>query len=186
MTRTSRPTIEIREATREDADAICDAHVAAWREGYRHVFSAALLWGDDFDSTRRDRWRRWEFTGERFAAVVDGRVVGFAHIGPERDRPDVEGEHPQGRGEVYGFYLHPDVWGSGAALELMAAAERRLVELGYTEAVLWVLEDNPRGRAFYDKTGWRPTGARVMFDSYCDEPVPEVEYRRVLAGGESS
>ena len=64
---------------------------------------------------------------------------------------------------------------------MMAVAERRLAELGYAEAVLWVLEDNPRGRAFYEKAGWGPTGERIMFDAYCDEPVPEVEYRRVLA-----
>ena len=180
MSTTTRPTIEVREATKADADAICDAHVAAWREGYRHVFSDTVLRADEFDSTRRQRWRRWEFDGVCFVAVVDGRVLGFAHVGPERDRADMARDRPVGRGEVYGFYLHPDGWGSGAALQLMATAERRLAELGYDEAVLWVLEDNPRGRAFYHKAGWHPTGERLIFDAYCDEPAPEVEYRRVL------
>lgn len=172
--------IEIRPATHDDADAICDAHVAAWRAGYAHVFSRELLWSDDFDRGRRDRWRRWTFSGERLAAVLDGGVVGFAHIGPERVRENADQPQPPGRGEVYGFYLHPDAWGSGAATELMTAAERRFAELGHTEAILWVLEDNPRGRAFYDKAGWAPTGQRMMFDAYCEESAPEVEYGRKL------
>jgi hypothetical protein len=34
--------------------------------------------------------------------------------------------------------------------------------------VLWVLEDNPRARRFYERHGWTPTGIAADFDAYCD------------------
>jgi len=171
--------IEIRAATADDADAICDAHVASWRQGYAHVFGDEILFADDFDASRRAFWRAWRFDPgcKVIVPVLDGSVVGFCSFGPERPRPTPIGI----RGEVWGFYLHPDAWGSGAGPEMLRAAEDRLVRDGFPEAVLWVLEDNPRGRAFYEKMGWAASGRSTVFDRYCDVPVPEVEYRKTLA-----
>ena len=171
--------IEIRAATVDDADAICDAHVASWRAGYAHVFGHDILYADDFDASRRAFWRAWRFDpgSKVIVAERDGAVVGFCTYGPERPRPTPIGI----RGEVWALYVHPEAWGSGAAAELIGYAEDRLRRDGFPEAVLWVLEDNPRGRAFYEKVGWTPTGRSTVFDRYCDVPVPEVEYRRKLA-----
>ena len=171
--------IEIRAATPDDADAICDAHVASWRKGYAHVFGDDILNADEFDASRRAFWRAWRFDpgSKQTVAELDGAVVGFCSYGPERPRPTPIGI----RGEVWALYLHPDAWGSGAAAALMEHAEDRLLRDGFPEAVLWVLEDNPRGRAFYEKMGWAPTGRSTVFDRYADVPVPEVEYRKRLA-----
>ena len=96
--------------------------------------------------------------------------------------PTTRGTTPIGiRGEVWALYVHPDAWGSGAAAELIGYAEDRLRRDGFPEAVLLVLDDNPRARAFYEKMGWAPTGRSTVFDRYCDVPVPEVEYRKTLA-----
>jgi hypothetical protein len=46
--------------------------------------------------------------------------------------------------------------------------------------VLWVLDDNPRARRFYERHGWTATGLEASFDEYCDVSVPEVEYRKEL------
>jgi GNAT superfamily N-acetyltransferase len=82
---------------------------------------------------------------------------------------------------VYAFYLHPDAWGSGAAAALMARCHEYLTDTGYTEAVLWVLRDNPRARRFYENVGWSPTGREMMFEGPQTaapllEPLPEIEY----------
>jgi len=176
-------TFELRAARRADADGITDVQVASWRAGYAHVFPESVLYADDFDSTRRQFWNGWRFApGHRLAVatrlLTDGnqQVVGFSSYGPERERA----RGFTGRGEVWAFYLLPEVWGSGLATELMDYTEVRLRAEGFNTAVLWVLKDNPRGRAFYEKQGWVTTGIGAEFDEYCEVSVPEVEYRKEL------
>jgi GNAT superfamily N-acetyltransferase len=173
----------IRAATRADADGITDVQVASWRAGYAHVFPESLLYGDDFDSTRRSFWHGWRFgAGHRVAVATertgdaDERVIGFSSFGPERERA----RGFTGRGEIWAFYVHPERWGSGAATQLMDHVEDRLKAEGFVTSVLWVLDDNPRARRFYERQGWAPTGIAASFDDYCDVSVPEVEYRKEL------
>lgn len=175
-------TVEIRPATRDDADGITDVQVASWRAGYAHVFPDSVLYADDFDSTRRDFWTAWRFApGHRIAVAVDhdddGRVVAFSSYGPERERA----RGFTGRGEIWAFYASPDVWGGPIAADLMVYVEDRLRAEGFDTAVLWVLDDNPRARRFYEKHGWAASGISADFDDYCDVSVPEVEYRKTLA-----
>lgn len=175
-------TFTIRAAVRADADAITDVQVASWRAGYAHVFPPSVLEADDFDTTRREFWTRWRFSpGHRLVVAIepteDGeRVVGFSSFGPERERA----RGFTGRGELYAFYFHPDTWGSGAATALMQHTEERFRAEGFESAVLWVLDDNPRARRFYEKHGWEPSGISADFDAYCDAVAPEVEYRKEL------
>lgn len=172
---------EVRGATREDADAITDVQVASWRAGYAHVLPESLLYADDFEAVRRTFWTGWRFAPGHRVAVVTGaadpdRVIGFSSYGPERERA----RGVTGRGEVWAFYLHPDEWGGGAAFELMTHTELRLRAEGFESAVLWVLEDNPRARAFYEKFGWTTSGMTAHFHGDGDVRVPEVEYRKEL------
>src|SRR5215213_2342914 len=139
--------LQVRPARRDDADDVAQAHVQGWRVGYRGLFPDEYLDSPEFESHRVERWRLWAWQdferSELYVAVLDDRVVGFAHIGPERQQPIcdqtgtdaiVAADGPVG--EVYGFYLHPDAWGSGAAAVLMARSVERLSELEYTQAVL--------------------------------------------------
>ena len=175
---------EIRAATRDDADGITDVQVASWRAGYAHVFPHSILYADDFESSRRAFWNGWRFApGHRISVVLgtDGddseRVIGFCSYGPERERA----RGFTGRGEVWAFYVHPHRWGSGAAADLMEHVEQRLQAEGFATAVLWVLQDNPRARRFYERLGWAATGIEANFDEYCEVSVPEVEYRKELS-----
>ncbi len=179
--------IDVRPAERADIDALCDAHVAGWRVGYRGLFADDYLDSDEFDASRRAGWHlaRWLDTSDQamFAGLVDDRVLGFAHCGPERVD---EGLPSTGRGEVFGFYLHPAAWGSGLAAALMRAAEGFLRSAGFAEAVLWVLRDNPRARSFYEKSGWSSTGRETLWAGPTmvgvpvPDPVAEVHYTRRL------
>jgi GNAT superfamily N-acetyltransferase len=189
--------LHVRTAIIDDADDVAQAHVQGWRVGYRGLFPDEYLDAPEFERHRVERWRLWtwqEFaSSELFVAVLDDRVVGFSHLGPERQQPTcdqsgtaeiVAAEGPVG--EVYGFYLHPDAWGSGAAAALMQRSVERLAELQYTDAVLWVLRDNSRARAFYEKVGWRSTGKEIMWDGpfsapHPPDPVPEVQYATSLS-----
>jgi GNAT superfamily N-acetyltransferase len=174
---------EIRPGRRQDADAITEVQVASWRAGYAHVLPDTVLYAEDFESSRRSFWNSWRFApGHRISVVTvpdadSDRVVGFVSYGPERERA----RGCTGRGEIWAFYLHPEVWGHGLADELIVHTEQRLRAEGFDLAVLWVLDDNPRARRFYERHGWSATGIEADFDAHCEVRVPEVEYRKALA-----
>jgi GNAT superfamily N-acetyltransferase len=169
--------IEVRVAHCDDADAISAAHIDGWRVGYRHLLPDEFLDAPEFAQVRIDGWRAWTWAawapnGELFAAVLDGDVIGFGHAGPQRDDRSV--------GEVFGFYLHSNAWGSGVADALMTRCLDHLRSDGFDRAVLWVLRDNPRARRFYERLGWRPTGGVDAIAEVYGRPLPlalaEVEY----------
>jgi GNAT superfamily N-acetyltransferase len=172
---------EVRDARPEDVDNIAEAHIAGWQVGYRGLVADAFLDGE-FAASRRSGWAA---RGQRLAddgpeegllaLLDDGHAIGFAHVGAERAQ---DGELT-GHGELYGFYVHPDRWGSGAASILIAAAEARLRRLGFTEAALYVFRDNPRARRFYEKAGWSATEWQGSFDLEGQE-IAEVRYARTL------
>ena len=175
--------IEIRPAVRDDAEALAEAHLQGWRVGYRVLLPDWYLDADSFAANMRRRWYDWAWNSSGnnalFTAVVERTAVGFGLIGPVRDADR------SGSGEVFAMYLHPATWGSGAAGPLMAACVEWFAARGWSDAVLWVLRDNPRARRFYAKTGWQPTGRSEMFSPAVEsdrEPisVAEVEYRIVL------
>ncbi len=178
-------TIEIREARLQDADACAAAHIEGWRTGYRGLLPDEFLDSAEFATQRIDRWRSWTWAdglidAQVFVGELHGRVVGFAMCGRERGPAGVSPS--TARGEVLALYLHPDAWGSGVASALMARSHEYLCDLGYVEAVLWVLRDNPRARQFYETAGWSATGREMMFEgpqtsSKLAEPLPEIEYR---------
>lgn len=193
--------LAVRHAVAGDADAIADAHVEAWRVAYAHVVPAALLDDPAFRSSRVTGWHRrlvdgvrpddWDPHDEVFAGSVDGRVVGFGNVGAARSNGTGRERGPGG--ELYGFYVHPDAWGTGVADVLIERCHDALAAR-FEEALLWVLTDNPRARRFYERNGWScGTGDELVEDTWCGPSMPgmpqirlelpETQYRRRLHAG---
>lgn len=165
--------MNIRKARPADAVAIAGVHTTTWQQAYAHVFPRDALASLDVES-RTELWRRTlEQPPPRpaiFLAERHGEVVGFASAGSAR-RDD-----ERGLGELFAIYVLPLAWGSGAADGLMTAVLAALAERGFAEAILWVLEDNPRARRFYERWGWRLDGGRQR-DTFLGVEVDEVRYR---------
>jgi ribosomal protein S18 acetylase RimI-like enzyme len=174
--------VAIREATVADARAIAEVHVEGWRWGYRGLLPDEVI--DALDVDRReqqwvtgftDRWR----DGDACFVAEDGagRAIGFAAAGPSADE---HAQPPDGAGEVYSIYLREAARDRGVGRRLLAAVERSLREHGFRRAVLWVLEDNARARAFYERAGWGWDGTRSehRFDDGPDLPI--LRYARDL------
>ncbi|MGH3049981.1 MAG: GNAT family N-acetyltransferase, partial [Gaiellaceae bacterium] len=148
--------MKVRPARVEDAAAVAETHVRTWQAAYEHVFGAERLASLDLEA-RTANWQRWLRDPEPHwhvfvAEEESGSVVAFATLGEGRERAD--------EGELYAIYALPEAWGSGAGPALMAATLEALREDGFPAAILWVLEDNPRARRFYEREGWTLDGGR--------------------------
>ena len=64
------------------------------------------------------------------------------------------------------MYVDPERHRGGVGRMLMAEARRRLVEDGFSEAILWVLQGNERARSFYEGEGWSPDGTSRIEQPY--------------------
>ena len=88
-----------------------------------------------------------------------------------------------GFAEIHSFYTHPDGWGSGVSLALMAATLDQLNADGFEQVHLWTLRDTPQSRRFYAKCGFAETGATRTRDFGDGNPLPQVEYALPGEGG---
>lgn len=162
----------IRQAQPEDAESIALVHVRGWQSAYRDVFPGEALAGLSVEQ-RAQMWRGQIASGGAVIVAEENAVVqGFAAVGPPQD------EEAEGFGELYAIYVEPSLWGRGIGRELCRAAEEALRRGGFDEAILWVLEDNPRARRFYEAIGWRTDGMRTI--EILEVEVPELRYRKPL------
>lgn len=150
--------VELRDATRADAQAIADVLVRSWRVAYRGLLPDSVLAG--LSVAEREQFWSDALTAcppntRMVVATIAGTVVGFAATGPPlvpTDRADPT------LGDLYALYLTPDHWRRGIGTRLHAAALDRLRSCGFTHAGLWVLDTNERALRFYRRHGWTDTG----------------------------
>ncbi|MFI5044160.1 MAG: GNAT family N-acetyltransferase [Acidimicrobiales bacterium] len=161
-----------------DAAGIAEVQVASWQAAYRGQIPDAYL--DALDVHQRTAaWRQilgsseWPQRGalvlerghlerdhlERADPEPDRALIGFVHVGPGRGE-----DLSPATGEVTALYLRQEHWRRGGGRRLMAAATDALRRGGFSEAVLWVLATNERGRAFYEAEEWSPDGAQRQED----------------------
>jgi ribosomal protein S18 acetylase RimI-like enzyme len=171
--------MDIRPARIEDVPQIALIHVQSWQGAYRGLLPQAYL--DSLEPAQRaGMWAQvlsetnWSHGGT-LVADVGGNLLGFISYGPARD-----GDADQKRvAEILAIYLMPAAWGEGSGKQLMGAALGRLLEAGFDQATLWVLDSNVRARRFYEAGGWSADGA-VKRDESWGFPMTEVRYRRPL------
>jgi ribosomal protein S18 acetylase RimI-like enzyme len=162
--------MDVRRASADDAEAVARVHLRTWQTAYRHVFPPETL--DELPLGPRIRGWTEAFSdpdGDGF--VAGDPIVGFVFVRESEEEPGV--------GEVEAIYVDPDEWGAGVGRALLAAGEAALRERGFDEGLLWVLEDNPRTRRFYELAGWEDDGGRQLWPRYGVEPTV-ARYRKQL------
>jgi len=160
--------VSVRRAQAGDAARLGEIHVRTWQAAYEHVFGADRLAGMRAER-RTEQWQGWLADGVDAWVFEDeaGAVVGFVWIGGSREAED--------EGELFAIYVLPEAWGSPAGRELKAVA-RDALRAAYPTSILWVLEDNPRARRFYEREGWELDGGRKE-EEVLGATVTEVRYR---------
>ncbi len=170
------PALDIRLARPEDATAVAQVHVRAWQAGYRNLLPDEYLNG----LRAEDRAARYDFVSRdparpsTLVALHGDTLCGFATVAPA-----AQGDAP-GYGEICALYVSPERWRSGIGAALVRAARKRLLLLGYRQALLWVLLGNTRAERFYEHDGWTSDGLRRAATVW-GATIDEVRYSRDLA-----
>jgi len=141
----------IRAPRSDEAEALAELHLRTWEQTYGGVFPPSA-WGAGARAARIRQWTALCGTPgadwRTAVAEIGGRPVGIAHT--EHDLA----EHAPRQRVLAFIYLLADVQGSGAGQALLDEV------LADEPASLWVLEENPRARAFYARNGFAPSGER--------------------------
>jgi GNAT superfamily N-acetyltransferase len=145
---------------------------AEWQQ-YRQVRLAALAEAPFAFGSTLDReigfdeqvWRRRLGSRGTFLAWVGEEPAGTATAVPD----DQDDEFAvAGAWQLVGMWVDPLSRGRGVADLLVEAVADHARIAGATQLVLWVTEINHRARAFYERLGFRVTGARQLVRP--DEP----------------
>ena len=181
--------LTIRPATLNDAQSIARIRVQGWRFAYQGLISQdyldSLSVAEDTERMRgylsqlpqnsppsRSASVQGSSDGEKRSFMLAARgdaVLGFCRFSAAPDKTDrAESAVPAGtlNGRLHSLYIDPDTLGQGIGHALMSHALSTFAAWGCEHANLWVLEGNSRAISFYERQGWRCTGATKVDQSF--------------------
>jgi ribosomal protein S18 acetylase RimI-like enzyme len=154
------PSFHIRQARKEDAVEIGRIHVDSTRSAYYGIYTAEYLASLSAD----ERARRWTEEGKGhlatnnptvavFVAFVNGKMVGFADVGPAGELA------PSQCAELYAIYLDPDYIGKGIGRALFCTCMKHARQHGFVAMTAHVLTRNVLARDFYERMQGAPVSS---------------------------
>lgn len=146
--------------TPEEIEGKSLVHWQTWREAYDDLLPA------DFQETmtlEKCRFFSQKYPENTLIAMDGKKVVGFISYGNFRDETIQAGE-------IIALYVLKDYYGKGVSKQLMHAAFVALDQ--FSEIYLWVLKENKRAIAFYQKMGFTFDGQEQILK--LGKPVKEL------------
>lgn len=146
--------------TPEEIEGKSIVHWHTWREAYDDLLPAEFQETMTLD---RCRFFSQKYPENTLIAMDGKKVVGFISYGSYRDETIQAGE-------IIALYVLKDYYGKGVSKQLMHAAFVALDQ--FSEIYLWVLKDNKRAIAFYQKMGFTFDGQEQILK--LGKPVKEL------------
>ena len=146
--------------TPEEIESKSLVHWQTWREAYDDLLPAEFQETMTLD---RCRFFSQKYPENTLIAMDGKKVVGFISYGNFRDDAIQAGE-------IIALYVLKDYYGKGVSEQLMHAAFAALDH--FSEIYLWVLKDNKRAIAFYQKMGFTFDGQEKILD--LGKPITEI------------
>ena len=146
--------------TPEEIEGKSLVHWQTWREAYDDLLPA------DFQETmtlEKCRFFSQKYPENTLIAMDGKKVVGFISYGNYRDETIQAGE-------IIALYVLKDYYGKGVSEQLIHAAFVALNQ--FSEIYLWVLKENKRAIAFYQKMGFTFDGQEKILK--LGKPVKEL------------
>ena len=161
----SSPTsdVSVRVAWADDAPAIAELQLRAWRDKYAELVPAEAL-PDDVEAAaaawRASMSKPGDARNRVMVALERNRVVGFAITSPAGD-PDCD---PVTDAELQEFTVDPAERGRGHGSRLLQAAVDTMRADRFTRSVLWAIATDDALRGFLTGAGWAADGAHRELD----------------------
>ena len=150
--------------TPEEIEVKSFVHWQTWREAYDDLLPAEF---QETMTLERCRFFSQKYPENTFIAMDGMKVVGFISYGNFRDETIQAGE-------IIALYVLKDYYGKGIAQKLMKEALTTLEQ--FSEIFLWVLKENKRAIAFYQKMGFTFDGQEKILD--LGKPITEIRMVR--------
>ena len=145
--------------TPEEIEGKSLVHWQAWREAYDDILPTEF---QETMTLERCRFFSQKYPENTLIAMDGLKVVGFISYGNFRD------EIIQA-GEIFALYVLKDYYGKGIAQKLMTEALSTLEH--FSEIFLWVLKENKRAIAFYQKMDFTFDGQEKILE--LGKPIKE-------------
>jgi ribosomal protein S18 acetylase RimI-like enzyme len=143
-------TYAIAPAGPSDAAALARLHVDTWRETYAGILPSIYL--ERMSSALHEhRWRQRLLSTREATLAAEGHKGLVGYVSAERSRRSRTGVEA----EITTLYVLKQAQGRGLGRELFTGAARVMAARGATSLVVWVLRDNLKARAFYERLGGR-------------------------------
>ena len=146
--------------TPEEIEGKSLVHWQTWREAYDNLLPAEY---QETMTLVRCRFFSQKYPENTLIAMDGKKVIGFISYGNFRDEAIQAGE-------IIALYVLKDYYGKGVSEQLMHAAFVALDQ--FSEIYLWVLKDNKRAIAFYQKMGFTFDGQEKILE--LGKPVKEL------------
>ena len=146
--------------TPEEIEGKSLVHWQTWREAYDDLLPAKF---QEMMTLERCRFFSQKYPDNTLIAMDGMKIVGFISYGNFRDETIQAGE-------IIALYVLKDYYGKGIAQKLMTEALTTLEQ--FSEIFLWVLKENKRAIAFYQKMGFTVDGQEQILE--LGKPVNEL------------
>ena len=158
--------------TPEEIESKSLVHWQTWREAYDDLLPAEF---QETMTLERCRVFSQKYPENTLIAMDGMKVVGFISYGNFRDETIQAGE-------IIALYVLKDYYGEGIAQKLMKEALTTLEQ--FSEIFLWVLKENKRAIAFYQKMGFTFDGQEKILD--LGKPITEIRMVRKKSSNSES
>ena len=158
--------MEIRFLSPEDdLSEVSSIYEKSWKYAYQGIIPQDYL-----DSIPEGRWANGITKNGMHSLVMTdgGRMIGTTGFCRSR------WEQYRDFGEIVSIYLLPEYIGKGYGTHLLNRCTEELRRLGFSRILLWVLEENTRARAFYERNGF------LCSDACRDDMIGGKELREVM------
>lgn len=165
--------MQVRSARAEDAQAIGEIRIAAWRAAYGAILRAQYL--ASLDATQgiealaaklqspTPSWRAW-------VCESNGVLQGFVIVGEPRYKARL------GTLELWALNVHPHHWRLGAGRQLVRVALEEAQSQGRRRLELWCIDANARAASLYESAGLVRTGEMRTNVGFGGHRLTEVAY----------
>lgn len=147
------PQFNIRLAVSDDAPKCADIHMKSWIFAYSHCVPMEII--ERKNACRPAVWKSLLASGKdiHFVVTFHDEIIGFFAINPANDK-----DLPDTVYELSALYLDPEYIGKGFGKQTMDWIKNEISVRGYQKISVWVLDQNYRAKAFYEKNGFKSDG----------------------------